>query len=290
MFFYYDKNMNWRKMKKTVVGNITYFTKNVLPNNLFKISSVCFSSKVEIPHFFSECSKIPVSKYNSCEEMCEKKKHNSNDYILTNNIYYVKELDFFERLIKVYIDVIFNYPKYPVHVQDLHIFCRSILKEKVENVKRSKEHKNRILFGSVEPAPSTLNAYLVELNDESEKNENKTEQNMNEIVEKVKKLYNYKNVLYALFTLEHKKIVFNYTQNILERDLQHCFLNSTVNASKEIYRFIKRNGKDNIYIYVLEYSDNLHILKKRHDFVKNLFFSISEQNKDKHARICRVNT
>ncbi|CRG98986.1 conserved Plasmodium protein, unknown function [Plasmodium relictum] len=243
-------------------------------SNFLKTSTRFLCIKNEIPEFFKNDSNKLTNPINNYDITNEKKEYNK--YTLINNIHYIKELDFFNRLIKIYVDIIFNFSKYPLHVQCLHIFCKNILKEKIQNVKKSKEHK-KLLFNSDELNFENLNEYLVNLNDISMKKK-KNDQYLNDAFEKVKKFYYCKNVLYALFTLEYNKIIFNYTENLLIKDLQNCFINSTLNNSKYIYRFIKKYGQDNIYIYIIEYSDNLNILKKRYDFIKNIFLN-NIQNK-----------
>ncbi|CRG93222.1 conserved Plasmodium protein, unknown function [Plasmodium gallinaceum] len=240
----------------------------------FKTFARFLCIKNETPYFFKNGSRILINEKKSYNINYVEKENNK--YTLINNIHYIKESDFFNRLIKIYIDIIFNFSKYPLHVQCLHIFCKKILKEKIENVKSSLEHK-KVLYNSDNIKFENLNEYLVNLNKESiEKKE--SEEYFNKVFEKVKKFYYYKNVLYALFTLEHNKIIFNYTENLLIKDLQNCLINSTLNNSKDIYRFIKKNGQDNIYIYIIEFSDNLYILKKRYNFIKYLFYN-NMQNK-----------
>ncbi|VTZ68172.1 conserved Plasmodium protein, unknown function [Plasmodium chabaudi chabaudi] len=240
-----------------------------------------FSSKLEVPYFFKNDSGVLIKeqKILPCE-ISKKENEKESGYTLINNIHYMKEFDFYERLIKIYVDVLFNYPKYPLHVQHLHIFGRNLLKEKVDNVKQSREHKN-VILGTEDDNTNDLNEYLAELNNTLFYNNSSREKKIytncqiDNIISRVKEFYNCKNVIYALFNLEHNKIIFNYTENLLLKDLQHCFVNSNINNNRKIYKYINKNGKDNVYIYILEFSKNLNILKNRFELIKKLFYPYS---------------
>ncbi|CXI27236.1 conserved Plasmodium protein, unknown function [Plasmodium berghei] len=237
-----------------------------------------FSPTLEIPYFFKNDSEILIKEKKTypCEEVIKKENEKERGYTIINNIHYMQKFDFYDRLIKTYVDVIFNYPKYPLHVQHLHIFGRNLLKEKVNNVKKSRDHKNMI-FEKEQDNSNDLNEYLSELNDRLFYNNKKEKKNytnyqIDNIISRIKEFYNYKNVIYALFNLEHNKIIFNYTENLLIKDLQHCFVNSNINNNRRIYKYINKNGKDNVYIYILEFSQNLNILKNRFELIKKLFY------------------
>ncbi|EUD66906.1 hypothetical protein C922_02490 [Plasmodium inui San Antonio 1] len=198
------------------------------------------------------------------------------------NIQTGKEADFFERLIKIYVDVIFNWEKYPPHVQHLHILGRSLLMDKVLNVRSSKSHKKKLLnyeedkLSQNKPPQNNplenMNEYLVRLNEAAVRNEKLSEKDKKDVIQKVKNIFNHKNVLYALFTLQHNRILFNFSEHLFLKHVEICFLNSTVSNRMDIYRYIRRFGVDNICLYVFEYADHLNILKRRHEVVKGLFF------------------
>ncbi|CAD2089248.1 conserved Plasmodium protein, unknown function [Plasmodium vinckei brucechwatti] len=237
-----------------------------------------FSPKLEIPYFLKNDSKVLIKEQKTFPfEVIKKESEKESGYTLINNIHYMKEFDFYERLIKIYVDVLFNYSKYPLHIQHLHIFSRNLLREKVDNIKKSREHKNMVL-GTEQDNTNDLNEYLAELNNTlfyNNREEKKIYTNcqIDNIITRVKEFYNYKNVIYALFNLEHNKIIFNYTENLLIKDLQHCFVNSNINNNRKIYKYINKNGKDNVYIYILEFSKNFNILKNRFELIKKLFYS-----------------
>ncbi|GAW79815.1 hypothetical protein, conserved [Plasmodium gonderi] len=239
-------------------------------------------TKYDIPDFFIKGPKLGSIKMNNLwERSNEEVLNNSKKNTPISCHQYGKDGDFYERLIRIYVDIIFNSGKYPAHVQHLHIFCRELLKDKVLNLKSSKNHK-RILLKCEEcgnPETENLNEYLVHLNDEALKNKKLTENEQNKIFETVKKIYNYKNVLYVLFTLEHNRIMFNYSEHLFLKHIQNCFLNSAVSSRMDIYRYIKRFGADNVCIYICEYSNHADILKKRHEIVKNLFFNYKQNGK-----------
>ncbi|SCA48706.1 conserved Plasmodium protein, unknown function [Plasmodium ovale] len=248
-----------------------------------------------MPHFFGNGSETLITNSSPCNEVSGGKKHRHMNYTLINNMHYAKGVEFFDRLIKIYVDVILHSEKYPEHVQQLHIFGKNLLEEKVENVRRSNEHKKRLLGGE-EPKADNLNEYLVHLNRQLafRKNENiqlrdglcdgfgvrrLAEGYQDKVAAKVGQFYNCRNVIYALFTVEHTRILFNYSEISLIRDLQLCFVNSAVNGNREIYRYIRKNGHDNVYIYILECANNMYIVKRRYDAIKKLFIISTEHNK-----------
>ncbi|SPJ08816.1 conserved Plasmodium protein, unknown function [Plasmodium sp. DRC-Itaito] len=216
-----------------------------------------------------------VHNINEEEKILEKGR--DLKYTLTNNIHNINEEDFYKRLIRTYVDILFNYYKYPLHIQCLHILSKNLLKEKIRNVTQSKEHKRKV-FPQInnEYGVEDLNKFLVHINNHLSTNNcyDMNIINKDNIIKKINNfLLNYKNILYAIFTFEHNKVIFHYTENILINDLKNCFISSYLNKNKDIYRFINKYGHDNIYIYILEYAENIHILKKRFFLVKNLFFN-----------------
>ncbi|SOS76824.1 conserved Plasmodium protein, unknown function [Plasmodium sp. gorilla clade G1] len=239
-----------------------------------------YKSHVSIPHFFKKDSggivQAKQKKILFCEEGKILEKGTDVKYTLTNNIHNINEECFYKRLIKTYVDILFNSYKYPLHIQCLHIMSKNLLKDKIRNVTQSKEHKRRIFSETCnEYDVEDLNKFLVHINNLLSTNNcyDMDIKNKEMIVKKINNFLHYKNVLYSLFTLEHNKIIFHYTENLLINDLQNCFINTYLNKNKDIYRFIKKYGHDNIYIYILEYAENIHILKKRFFLIKNLFFN-----------------
>lgn len=252
---------------------------------VFKRFVRCFSVKNDIPFFLDKNYSTPLKKtlkrtdrineYNN-EHVTN---NNNNSLTILNNIYTVQNLDLFDKLIRVYVDVLCNYSKYPPHVQYLHIFCSNLLREKVKNVQRSEQHQ-RTLFNVRKSESINLNEYLVSLNEtifnSSLKKEALTLNIHQDAFDNLKRFYQCKNVIYAFFTMESSKILFHFTKDILINDIENCLINYTLNSTKEAYRFIKKNGKDNIYIYILEYTNNTQILKERYQRVKNMFFEQEE--------------
>lgn len=143
----------------------------------------------------------------------------------------------------------------------------------MKNVKRSEEHK-RLLFNDKKSEIKNLNEYLVNLNEAvSKSNIKQNTMNFQDAFENIKKIYFHKNIIYAFFTMESNKIVFNFTDDILYKDIENCLINYPLNNNKEVYRFIKKYGKDNIYIYILECANTASILKDRYHCIKNLFYA-----------------
>ncbi|SOV74203.1 conserved Plasmodium protein, unknown function [Plasmodium sp. gorilla clade G3] len=239
-----------------------------------------YKNHVVIPHFFKKDSgrsvEVNQKKIFFCDEGKIFEKGTDVKYTLTNNVHNINEECFYKRLIRTYVDILFNSYKYPLHVQCLHILSKNLLKEKIRNITQSKEHKRKI-FPEIdnEYDVEDLNKFLVHINNILSTNNcyDMNIKNKDNIVKKINKFLNYKNVLYALFTLEHNKIIFHYTENLLINELHNCFINSYLNKNKDIYRFINKYGNDNIYIYILEYAENINILKRRFFLVKNLFFN-----------------
>ncbi|KJP85893.1 hypothetical protein AK88_04480 [Plasmodium fragile] len=222
------------------------------------------------------------------EENDQRKVPHWSRNTLIGNLQSGKQGDLFERLIKIYVDVIFNYEKYPPHVQHLHILGkergneqysttavhgagRSLLMDKVLNVRSSKSHKNKLLHCEENRPSENMNEYLVRLNEAAMRNEKLSEHEKKDVIQKVKNIFNHKNVLYALFTLEHNRILFNFSEQLFLKHMEICFLNSAVSNSMDIYRYIRRFGVDSICLYLFEYADHVHILKKRHEIIKGLY-------------------
>lgn len=229
-----------------------------------------FSINKEISFFFFNNSKILIPKEKDKQELITVNEDSNLNYILTNNIHYEKEEGCFNRFIRIYVDILLHHKKYPHHVQSLHLFGKYLLKEKVENTKKSRIHKRR-LFEIDESQNEDVNEYLVRLYDES-KVIIPEDLKIEEIIKKVKELfYTKKSWIYTIFTLEYNKILFQYTPNVLIKDIHNCLLYSQINKNKDVYRFIKKHGPDNICVYLLEHSDNTHILKNRYNLIRSLF-------------------
>ncbi|GAB65316.1 hypothetical protein PCYB_053340 [Plasmodium cynomolgi strain B] len=232
-----------------------------------------YASTWEVPQFFIRGSQIGSTQMSHLGEETDQRKlpHWSRN-TPPGNLQSGKEGDLFERLIRIYVDVIFNYDRYPPHVQHLHILGRSLLMDKVLNVRSSKNHKKKLLNCEENKPSENLNEYLVRLNEAALRNKKLSENEKKDVIKKVKNIFNHKNVLYALFTLQHNRILFNFSEHLFLKHIEICFLNSAISTRMDIYRYIRRFGVDNIFLYVFEYSDNFHILKKRHEIVKGLFF------------------
>ncbi|ANQ06870.1 Uncharacterized protein PCOAH_00012280 [Plasmodium coatneyi] len=232
-----------------------------------------YASTWEVPQFFTRGTKIgSIQMSNAGEEIDQRKLPHWSINTQPCNLHSGKEGDFFERLIRIYVDVIFNWDKYPPHVQHLHILGRSLLMDKVLNVRSSKSHKKKLLNCEDSKPFENMNEYLVRLNEAALGGEKLLEDEKKDVIQKVKNIFNHKNVLYALFTLQHNRILFNFSEQLFLKNVEICFLNSAVSSRMDIYRYIRRFGVDNICLYVFEYADHLHILKKRHEVVKGLFF------------------
>ncbi|CAA9987004.1 conserved Plasmodium protein, unknown function [Plasmodium knowlesi strain H] len=232
-----------------------------------------YTSTCKVPKFFISGSEIGSTQVRHAGEQVDHSEiPHWNRNTPHGSLYSGKEGDLFDRLIRIYVDVIFNCDKYPPHVQHLHILGRSLLMDKVLNVQSSRTHKKKLLKCEENKPSENMNEYLVRLNKAALRNEKLSENEKKEVIEKVKNIFNHKNVLYALFTLEHNRILFNFSEQLFLKHVEICFLNSAVSSRMDIYRYIKRFGVDNICLYVFEYANHLHILKKRHEVVKRLFF------------------
>ncbi|SOV11371.1 conserved Plasmodium protein, unknown function [Plasmodium gaboni] len=274
------KNKLWSSFvfKKGVVILCWPLSFNISRQSFFFCS---YKNNVTIPHFFKKYSgkivDINEKKTIFYDERKILERGKDVKYTLTSNVYNIDEKSFYKKLIRTYVDILLNSYKYPLHVQCLHILSMNLLKEKIRNVTQSKEHKRKN-FDEIynEYDVEDLNKFLVFINNLLSTNNYHDmiiNNNIENIIKKINNFLNYKNVLYALFTLEHNKIIFQYAENVLINELQNCFINSYLNKNKDIYRFINKYGHDNIYIYIIEYAENLNILKKRFALVKNLFFN-----------------
>ncbi|CAI7718969.1 conserved Plasmodium protein, unknown function [Plasmodium vivax] len=233
-----------------------------------------YASTWQVPQFFIRGSQIGNTQISeAAEEANDQRKlpHWSGNTPL-GNLQGAKEGDFFERLIRIYVDVIFNCGRYPPHVQHLHILGRSLLMDKVLNVRSSKSHQKKLLNCEESQPSENMNEYMVRLNDAALRREQLTDDGKREVIKKVKNIYNHKNVLYALFTLQHKRILFNFSEHLFLKHVESCLLNSAVSSRMDVYRYIRRFGVDNVCLYIFEYADHLHVLKKRHAVLKGLFF------------------